>query len=710
MVTKITPHSGEDEEDFMDRCDAAGFDEDECQSIWDEENAMSGASEKKPRDVSGAQEAIHINTKAAKDEGTFTFILSDETPDRMGDIITAKGWKLANFKRNPIALFGHRSDLPIGKWNNLRIENDKLKGDLVFAEEGTSPRIDEMISLVKQDILRAVSVGFKPLKHELLDEKDPWGGVRFLQQELLETSLVSVPANQNALRVVRSLGISEETQQMVFGSTLVAKDQGGTTQQRRAAGSAVVVKQKEAKMAKRTIAEQIAGYEATRAAKAAKMEEIMDASSDKGETLDQEQQDAYDALADEVKSVDQHLDRLRVLEKTNLHKAVEVRSSDPLEASRSRGGGEIVRVEGMRTRVPKGILFARHFICRAFSSLNPGVSAIEAARNFGYFEQTPELETILKAPIAIGSTTATNWAKPLVEPQFMASEFIELLVPLTIIGRIPGLRRVPFNIKIPREITAASVNWVGEGAPKPVSAMAFDSISLGFTKVAGIVPVTDELFRFSNPAIEALVRDSLLTAVALLTDRDFLDPAKAAVPGVSPASITNGVTPITPSGTTGDALRADLGTLLSTYAAANMSVQGLVLVMTSQQAIRISLMRTPLGSPEFTGMSPSGGALEGIPVITSENIVAQGSPPTGSLIVAINAPEILLADDGAVQVDMSREASLQMDSAPDSPPTATTIMVSLWQRNMVALRAERMINWMRRRDGAVQYISNAKYT
>jgi HK97 family phage major capsid protein len=238
--------------------------------------------------------------------------------------------------------------------------------------------------------------------------------------------------------------------------------------------------------------------------------------------------------------------------------------------------------------------------------------------------------------------------------------------------------------------------------------MAFDSVSLTFTKVAGIVPVTDELFRFSNPAIETLVRDSLLTAVALLTDRDFLDPTKAAVVGVSPASITNGVVPHTASGTSADALRADMGFLLANYAAANMSVSGLVLVMTSQQAIRISLMRTALGTKEFDGITPAGGSLEGIPVVTSENIVSSGSP-AGGIIVAINAPEILLADDGAVQVDMSREASLQMDSAPDSPPTASTIMVSLWQRNMVALRAERMINWMRRRDGAVQYIEGAAY-
>jgi HK97 family phage major capsid protein len=251
---------------------------------------------------------------------------------------------------------------------------------------------------------------------------------------------------------------------------------------------------------------------------------------------------------------------------------------------------------------------------------------------------------------------------------------------------------------------------VGEGKPKPVSAMAFDLLTLGWTKVAGIVPVTEELFRFSNPAIEALVRDSLLQAVALLTDHDFLDPSKAAVVGVSPASVTNAVTPITPTGTTGDNLRADLGSLISKFAAANMNLAGLVLVMTSQQAVRISLMRTALGTVEFPGLGPTGGTLEGIPVITSENIVHTGaSPSTGSLIVALNAPEILLADDGAVAVDMSREASLQMDSAPDDPTTASTVMISLWQRNMVALRAERMINWLKRRAGAVQYINGAAY-
>ena len=68
-----------------------------------------------------------------------------------------------------------------------------------------------------------------------------------------------------------------------------------------------------------------------------------------------------------------------------------------------------------------------------------------------------------------------------------------------------------------------------------------------------------------------------------------------------------------------------------------------------------------------------------------------------------------MADDGQVIVDASNQASVQMDSAPDSPPTASTTLVSLWQMNMTGIRAERWINWLKRRSTAVGYIQNAKY-
>jgi len=204
-IKQPEPEGDESEQDFMDRCvdevsDAVGDEdlaEEACANLWEESR--------------GGDKPLVRKTHAGN-AGGLEFVLSDETPDRMGDVIMVNGWQLANFKRNPIALFGHRSDFPIGTWSDMRIERQQLRGRLVMAPEGTSPRIDEIRRLIDAGVLKAVSVGFKALKYEALDPDDIWGGLRYLEQELVETSLVSVPANPNALAVAKQLHISTETQ------------------------------------------------------------------------------------------------------------------------------------------------------------------------------------------------------------------------------------------------------------------------------------------------------------------------------------------------------------------------------------------------------------------------------------------------------------------------------------------------------------------
>jgi hypothetical protein len=215
--------------------------------------------------------------------------------------------------------------------------------------------------------------------------------------------------------------------------------------------------------------------------------------------------------------------------------------------------------------------------------------------------------------------------------------------------------------------------------------------------------------KFSNPSAERLVRDGLIKAIAYLTDRDFLDPTKAASTGISPASITNGVTPVTASGTTADAFRTDFANLLEAFADANEDPAGITIVMTPSQALNLGLMRNSLGQKEFPDITMAGGVIEGFPVVTSTNIAATGGSPTdGYAIVAVNGPNIYLAEEG-IEVDISREASLQMSDSPDSPETASTVPVSLWQRNMVAIKAERFITWTKKHTTSVQFIQNAKY-
>jgi len=146
----------------------------------------------------------------------FEFILSTEDVDRAGDIVR-QNWELAAFNRNPIALWAHDHERPIGNWVNVGVKGGKLTGRLDFAERGTSSFIDMLRGLVEQRILRAVSVGFKPLARELrLDQNERVLGYTFTKSELLEGSLVSVPANANALALAKSLGGKERDMKAVF--------------------------------------------------------------------------------------------------------------------------------------------------------------------------------------------------------------------------------------------------------------------------------------------------------------------------------------------------------------------------------------------------------------------------------------------------------------------------------------------------------------
>jgi hypothetical protein len=78
-----------------------------------------------------------------------------------------------------------------------------------------------------------------------------------------------------------------------------------------------------------------------------------------------------------------------------------------------------------------------------------------------------------------------------------------------------------------------------------------------------------ELLRDSSPSAETLLRDELAAALRERMDIDFLDPAKTAVADVSPASITNGLTPLTSDGNDVASIREDVRQLVAAFAAAN---------------------------------------------------------------------------------------------------------------------------------------------
>jgi HK97 family phage major capsid protein len=224
-------------------------------------------------------------------------------------------------------------------------------------------------------------------------------------------------------------------------------------------------------------------------------------------------------------------------------------------------------------------------------------------------------------------------------------------------------------------------------------------------KVANITVLTQENIRYSNPKSDTIVRDQLAQALIERMDIDFINPAKTAVAGVSPASITNGAPAIASStGTDADSVRLDIRSLWAKFTAANNPPSTGVFIMSSNTTVALASMVNPLGQESFPEMNMAGGQLFGMPVIASDHVA-------DNIVVLVNASDIYLADEGGVSVDASMEASIEMSDAPtgdSGAPTAAT-SVSMFQTNSVAIRAERTINWMRRRTQSVAYLTGVDW-
>lgn len=138
------------------------------------------------------------------------FIISTACVDRYGDIVEVNGWDLKNYKANPVVLFGHNSSIPpIGKALKTWKDGEALRSIAEFMSAELSSFANSIFRMYQEKFLRAVSVGFRPLKWErIVDEEgnETWS-YRFKKQELLEFSAVPIPANPEALTAARSKGI-----------------------------------------------------------------------------------------------------------------------------------------------------------------------------------------------------------------------------------------------------------------------------------------------------------------------------------------------------------------------------------------------------------------------------------------------------------------------------------------------------------------------
>jgi len=139
------------------------------------------------------------------------FVISTASVDRMGDTIAVDGWKLDTYRKNPVVLWAHdASMLPIGKATNIRVEDGKLKARAQFMPREMSGMSNAVFEMIRGGFLSATSVGFAPVKYAFSDAAERKFGIDFIEQELLEFSVVTIPANAEALIEARSAGIDIE--------------------------------------------------------------------------------------------------------------------------------------------------------------------------------------------------------------------------------------------------------------------------------------------------------------------------------------------------------------------------------------------------------------------------------------------------------------------------------------------------------------------
>lgn len=164
------------------------------------------------------------------EEGIHEVIISTEAIDREGDIVVAAGIELEDYLKNPVVLFGHKYSDPeavVGRSLEIESADQKVRSKFQFAPWGTSTGADVTRRLWEKNFLNAASIGFYPKVWEQInpeEEPDEWGwysgGYRFLEWELLEFSLVPIPANQEALRL--ALGSFEDQRARRYRNLLLA--------------------------------------------------------------------------------------------------------------------------------------------------------------------------------------------------------------------------------------------------------------------------------------------------------------------------------------------------------------------------------------------------------------------------------------------------------------------------------------------------------
>lgn len=314
---------------------------------------------------------------------------------------------------------------------------------------------------------------------------------------------------------------------------------------------------------------------------------------------------------------------------------------------------------------------------------------LEAILHGTPFRADPNFVSGQRAAIAAGTTTDTTWARPLAEYQVVANAFLESLKSFGAFdAMLPSMRRVPFRSRVGATTTGASGDTVAQASAKIISRLTLTGGTVDELKAVCIIVITEELGRFGEDASAGdLFALELSNAVAVETDETFISILTASVSAVGA------------SGVSAEHVRNDLRAALSRITTNARS--RLFLLVPSALAKTLSVMHATTGQAAFPDVTYRGGEVSGIVVVVSDGVPANTA-------ILVDAQQVAAASD-AIVLDTSREASVQLESAPDSPPSASVVLTNLWAHNLLGLRATRWFGATKLTTTGVAVVNNIAY-
>jgi HK97 family phage major capsid protein len=333
---------------------------------------------------------------------------------------------------------------------------------------------------------------------------------------------------------------------------------------------------------------------------------------------------------------------------------------------------------------PKGQTFVRSLILRATAKSMTYDSMLNVARiRWGDYQG----EQIAKAAISpIMQSDVGDYA---------AAEFFNLVMERSLLGRLAGLRRVPFNRRMLKIVSGSNGYWVSESAPVPLSKPALDGSSIPPLKVCAIIVATDEALRTGGAIAENGLQRDLERAVVDTIDIALLDAGNAGVTEERPASITYGA----PTAAAGSDAAADIATLIDLFGG---DLGGAYFITDSRTATSMALHRNTVGDLVFPDIGARGGSILGIPLLISR---ASPRDSSGGQLALIDPTGIAYGADG-LTFESATNATLAMSDTPESDP----VPVSLWQRNLAGYKSIMTTNWQVQRAGSVATLTSVSWS